>query len=206
MSTIQEPPIAATSLLPEAMPFLFNAEAFFRMIEADIFRREDRVELWDGRIYEKMAKTQAHAVSGNKSYLALVRVLPVGWFPGGENPVMIDQVRVPLPDLVVLRGVPDDFIDRRPNPADVGLIVEFSLTSLKSDTGAKLRGYAEAGIPAYWVVNLVKNVIQTYEAPVPEESRYANEAVYAVGQSVPLRLNGVLIAEIPAFDLLPIRG
>ncbi len=211
MSTVQDSPASiafstdAPSALPEEKLFLFTAELFGRMIDAEVFAAEDRVELWDGRIYEKMAKTQAHTVSGNKTLLALVRHLPAGWFPGSENPVTINQSRVPLPDLVVLRGVPDDYVDRRPAPADLGLIVEFSLTSLRSDTGSKLAGYAEANIPVYWVLDLIKNVVLVFERPIPAERRYESAQTYAVGQAVPLRLDGVLVAEIPALDLLPIR-
>ena len=36
------------------------------MLEGEVFPKEARVGLWDGRIYEKMAKTQAHAIAGNK--------------------------------------------------------------------------------------------------------------------------------------------
>ncbi len=204
MSTVQEQPVAISPStdLAEQSPYLVTSEAFCKMLEAEVFADEDRVELWDGRIYEKMAKTQAHAIAGNKVNLTLVRVLPAGWFPGNENPIKLAEKRVPLPDLVVLRGDPDDY-GRPPEPGDIGLIVEFSLTSLKHDTKVKLAAYAQAGVPAYWVLNLVDNLVQVFERPVTAERRYESSQVFAVGQSVPLRLDGVLVAEIPAADLLP---
>jgi len=208
MSLVQDPPTIAedaSTLTAGIVPYLFTAEVFGRMIDAEVFADEDRVELWDGRIYEKMAKTQAHTVSGNKVNHTLTRLLGNGWFTGNENPVTINQYRVPLPDFVVLRGIPDDYIDRRPSPGDVALIVEFSFTSLRSDTGSKLAGYAEANIPVYWVLDLIKNVVLVFERPIPAERRYESAQTYAVGQAVPLRLDGVLVAEIPALDLLPIR-
>ena len=209
MSTVQDASPAntgAAEIQPagsEPTPHHFTAEAFFRMIDAGVFGDDDRVFLRDGRIYEKMAKTQAHAVAGNLAYLTLARLLPAGWFPGGENPVTIGTSTVPLPDLVVLRGNPRDYLRRRPEPGDVGLIVEFSLSSLKFDTTTKLGDYAGANIPVYWVVNLAANVILVFETPIPAERRYEVARTYAVGQSIPFRLDEVPIAEIPAADLLP---
>ena len=213
MSTVRYAPATAllapgiAPLVPEdATPHLISAATFGRMLEAEVFPDDSRIELWDGRIYEKMAKTQAHAVTGNLVALELARVLPAGWFQGSENPLTINQARIPLPDVVILRGSPKDYLHRLPLPADVGLIVEISVTSLRFDTGAKMVGYAAASIPVYWVLNLVANVILVFEQPNPTERRYQSAQIYAVGQAVPLRLDGVLIAEIPSLDLLPVRA
>ena len=206
MSTVEAPPMMAATDLSELTPLLIDAVTFGRMLDAEVFPDDVRVELWDGRIYAKMAKTQAHAVAGNLTALCLTRALPDGWFPGGENPVTINQQRVPLPNLVVLRGTPKDYIDRRPEPADVGLVVEFSLSSLRSDIGPKLAGYATANILAYWVLDLIKNVVLVFERPIPAEGRYESIQIIAIDQTVPLRLDGILIAEIPAIDLLPVRA
>ena len=205
------PAMPAASVPQPALPeevaaYLISAATFGRMLQAEVFPDDERIELWDGRIYEKMAKTQAHAVAGNLVAFQMARVLPVDWFAGSENPVMMNQVRTPLPDLVILRGAPKDYLNRLPLPADVGLIAEFSLTSLRYDTGAKLAGYAAANIPVYWVLNLIDNVILGFERPVPAESRYESAQTYTIGQTVPLWLDGTLIAEIPVLDLLPVRG
>ncbi len=211
MSAIQEaPPTVLTpdtaSSSPAGMPYLITADVFRKMLEAEVFADEDRVELWDGRIYEKMAKTQAHAVTGINVTMTLVRALPPGWCLSGENPIALGEKSTPLPDFAVLRGAGGDYLARRPNPADTGLIIELSLSSPKYDMGVKLAKHAEASIPAYWVLDLSENVVQVFERPIPTERRYESSQVFAVGQSVPLRLDGVLVAEIPAKDLLPVRG
>ena len=205
MSTALDPPVVKTPLAA-GVPFMFTADAFFRMIEAGVFHREDRVGLWEGRIYQKMAKNIPHSNTSMILPFTINRILPDGWFLMAENPVNLGPRLAPLPDYCVLRGVPKDYLGRHPVATDIGLLIELSDSSLKHDTSVKWTTYAEAGIPAYWVVNLVQNLIQTYETPVPAEGRYALEAVYAVGQSVPLRLDGILIAEIAALDLLPVRA
>ena len=203
-SVLERSPVEAPSS-PEVVPYLFTTDEFYRLLESEFFPREARVWLWEGRIYEKMAKTQAHAVSGNKVNITLMRALPPGWFVGGENPVTVAERKAPLPDLIVLRGEPDDYIDRRPGAADVGLVVEISLTSLKFDTGAKLSAYASVGIPAYWVVNLLDGVVLVYSDPIPSEGRYASMATIKPGESFSFTLNGVEVGPIAASDLLPAR-
>ncbi len=216
MSTAHAAPTAAPIAEPESAtapdrpvvegtPYLFSTEAFYRMIELGVFPRESRVGLWDGRIYEKMAKTQAHAVAGINVTMTLMRAVPPGWCFSHENPVTVGPNKAPLPDVVVLRGIGDDYLDRRPVAADVGLVVELSLTSLKFDTGAKLAGYASAGVPAYWVVNLVDGVVHVYSDPIPAEGRFASSATVARGESFPFALGGVPVGPIAASDLLPGR-
>ena len=145
-SVLERLPVNAPAL-PEGRPYLFSVDDFYRMIELGIFPRESRVGLWKGRLYEKMAKTQAHVVAGINVTMTLAEgaapgMVPLGWESDRDRPER------PLPDMVVLRGVGNDYLDRRPGPADVGPVVEFSPTSLKEDTGPKLAAYASAGIPA----------------------------------------------------------
>ncbi len=205
MSTTLEPSPAEAPAHPEGSPYLFTTEDFDRMIEADVFPDEARVELWDGRIHEKMAKTNAHAVAGINATMTLFRNLPPGWCLSHENPIVVRSDRAPLPDLVALRGTGNDYVDRRPQAADIGLIVELSLSSLKFDTGAKLAGYAEAGVPTYWVVNLVDWVIFAHTSPLPAERRYASVATFKPGDLIPLTLGGAAIAPIAASEILPAR-
>ena len=212
MSTVQKstPTVAHTEDGRPAsfpgQPFLFSAEAFRKMIDADVFADDDRVELWDGWIITKMANKVPHSNASMFLSYKLNQILPEGWLLTGENPINLGPNQTPLPDHFVLRGTPRNYSGRYPDPAEVGLVVEIAETSLRRDTTVKLAGYAAAGIPTYWVINLIKNVIQTYETPIPAEGRYESMQTYAVGQAVPLRLSGVLIAEIPASDLLPARS
>ncbi len=65
MATATEPVPAATAIVPgedaEDRLVDLNADQFFGMIEAGLFAPERRAFLWGGRLYEKMAKTVAHA-------------------------------------------------------------------------------------------------------------------------------------------------
>ncbi len=205
MSTaLEQSPVEALSS-PVEMPYLFSVDEFYRMVEIGIFAPERRVSLWEGRLYEKMAKTQAHAVAGINITMTLARTLPPGWCLSSENPITVGPDKAPLPDMVVLRGVGNDYLDRRPSVADVGLVVEISMSSLKFDTGAKLAAYASAGIPAYWVVNLLDRVVHLHSDPIPEEGRFTSVATLKPVESFPFSLDGTPIGPIAASDLLPAR-
>jgi Uma2 family endonuclease len=204
MSSVLEQPPVETDSSPEEVPYLFSTDEFYRLLDCEFFPREARVGLWEGRIYEKMSKTQAHAATSIDVNMQLVRALPPGWSVSGENPLTVGPNKAPLPDLVVLRGIGKNYLKRRPEAADVGLVVEFSLTSLKLDKGSKLESYAKAGIVAYWVLNLKDIVIHAYESPIPEEGRYGSVMNYAPGESIPFTLDGVRVALIAVSDLLPL--
>lgn len=55
-----------------------------------------------------------------------------------------------------------DYSRRHPEPQDITLIVEVAETSLGFDRGEKAILYASAGIPEYWIVNLIDKQIEVY--------------------------------------------
>src|SRR5271168_5172653 len=110
MTTVTELPVM--SGFAEA-PYLITSDLFTRMVEQGMFARDQRVFLWGGRLYEKMAKSKARAAVQNAFVGALARRLPQGLFVGAENPVRLDETHLPLPDLVVARGNPLDYFDTR---------------------------------------------------------------------------------------------
>lgn len=203
MSTVLEQSPVETTPTPEETLYRISTEEFYRMLEREVFPKDARVGLWNGWIYERMSKTQAHAVASINAITTLGRILPAGWCLSGENPFTLSENKAPLPDMVVLRGKGNDYFKRRPEAADVGLVIEFSHSSLRIDTGSKLEAYARAGVVAYWVFNLKDDVIQVYENPISEQGRYASTAIYRREDAIPFSLNGTLISNIAAIDLLP---
>ena len=73
------------------------------------------------------------------------------------------------------------------------------------DRDDKGRIYAGSVIPIYWIVNLVDHQVEVYTAPsgpTPAPA-YAQRQDFRAGMGVPLVLDGVAVATIPAADLLP---
>ena len=52
--------------------------------------------------------------------------------------------------------------ERHPSPNEIYLVVEVSETTLKQDEGKKLLAYQDAGIPEYWIVDVVAKVVRIY--------------------------------------------
>jgi Uma2 family endonuclease len=202
MSSVLDRPSVESPSSPEGNPYLFSVDDFYRMVDLDFFPDDARVGLWEGRVYEEMAKKQAHSFSWARLNAALLPILPHGWSLWAECWIAISPDKVPLPDMVILRGDLEAYRKRRPLAEDVGLLIELADTSLKIDTGTKLKAYARAGIPAYWVFNLKEDVIYIYTDPVPSEDRYASMTTIGREGSIPFVLDGTQVAMIPASSVL----
>ena len=64
-----------------------------------------------------------------------------------------------------MRGPRTRYRDRHPEPTEIGLLIEFSDSSLRVDRVGKGRIYARAGIPVYWVVNVPEKLVEVYTQP-----------------------------------------
>src|SRR5687768_13798213 len=102
------------------------------------------------------------------------------------------------------RGSLDEL--RQGHPRHAALIVEVAESSLGIDRGRKATLYARAGIPDYWIVNLVDRTLEIHREPVaaPETApgwHYAEGRSLGPGETVsPVAAPG---ARIPVVDLLP---
>jgi Uma2 family endonuclease len=118
------------------------------MLSCGAIQDARRVELWEGQLVEKMGKNQPHIIAQAKLNVILVQVLPAGWHVLVEGALRLGPLHVPEPDLVIVRGAPDDYQDDPPTPADVGLVVEIADSSVLKDLGRMRAAYAAGGVPA----------------------------------------------------------
>lgn len=144
---------------------LFTADEYHRLIEVGILGENDRVELLAGEICEAAAIGSSHAGCVNR----LNR-----WFSariGGraivavQNPVLLDPLSEPEPDLTLLRPRDDFYSKSHPTPSDVLLLIEVADSSWQLDRGAKLRLYAAAMIPEVWLIHLGERAIHVFRQP-----------------------------------------
>ena len=89
--------------------------------------------------------------------------------------------------------------------ADCCLVVEVADRSLAGDRGKKLAGYARAGIPVYWLVNLPEARLEVYTSPggPPEKPDYDKRCDHVASEEVPLVIEGREVARLSVRDLLP---
>lgn len=195
------PPISEDAL------YEFATDAFLRMVESGEFPEEARVYLEDGRIYEKMAKTNAHGLVGSIISTCLIRRLPPGWAVIPEGQFKLDDKNSPLPDITIVRGEPRDYLveDRYPDVGDVGLVVEIAVTSLAKDLGHNLERYARNKVPNYWVADVPGKRILVHSKPRVQkgDGRYAQVTIVGPGESFSLLLDGQNATRFTYEELMP---
>jgi Uma2 family endonuclease len=87
-----------------------------------------------------------------------------------QNPVRLNELTEPQPDLTVIR--PRDYTPSLPGPEDV-LLIEVSDTTLAYAHNVKLPLYARAGIGEVWIANLPAEAIERYTHPSANGYRHA---------------------------------
>ncbi len=121
-----------------------------------------------------------------------------------EGPIGLDEESKPEPDVAVVPGGPEDY--RSMHPSHPALTVEVAESSLGSDRERKGSVYARAGLPDYWILNLVDSVLEVYREPTVDLSapfgwRFARREIF----NDPARVSALAAprASIRVGDLLP---
>ncbi len=182
-----------------------SVSQYHAMIGAGILSSRDRVELLEGLLVTKMPKHPPHVLAAKLLHAAMARLLPAGWHVSKEDPIVLPPESEPEPDLCVLRGDPRDYATRNPEPAEIALVVEVADSTLAFDRGFKLRLYARAGLPLYWIVNLTEGVVEIHGDPAPDapEPSYRRREVIGRDGVLTLELPGAEPIQIAARDFLP---
>jgi Uma2 family endonuclease len=182
----------------------FSVEAYEEMIRAGIITEDDPIELLDGWITEKMTKNPPHIVASELARDAIGRILPSGWFVVSQEPLRL-TVSMPEPDVMVVRGDVRSYVERLPRAEDVALVVEIADTSLSRDQGLKKSIYAQAGIPCYWLVNLIDHRIEEYTDPVTsgENADYRQRRDYSGKDEIAFLLERRQVASVSVREMMP---
>lgn len=157
-----------------------TADDFELLDRHGAFAAYRKTELIDGEIYFVNAQHRPHAMVKMRLYDALrdaLRTLETSYTPVCEATLALSPTDRPEPD-VMLTSEPDGdgFFPR----SSIALVIEVSDTTLKDDLGRKLRRYAAAGVPEYWVADVNGRVIHRMWAPVG--SRYAQRDEVRFGE------------------------
>jgi len=175
----------------------FTRAEYHRMAEVGILHEHDRVELIRGEIVQMSPPGRRHkAFAGNLSQLLVTRLAgrATVWM---QNPIVLTEDTEPQPDIAVLRRGAVSYKERDACGEDTLLLIEVADTSLAYDRSTKLRLYAEAGIPEYWVVDCSAEAIETYRDPGPEGYR----DVTRVAGTATLRLQAFPDVELTTADI-----
>lgn len=179
----------------------FSVPRYQEMIRQGILDVNDHVELLENYVVLKMSRNPRHDDVLDHMYEKLIPLKPAGWRFRSQSAIALQDSQ-PEPDLAFIRG--NSFASRHPLSTELALVIEVAESSLMRDRNDKGRIYARAGIPIYWLVNLIDNRIEVYTQPSGpcEDPAYASCDMFAAGQSIPLVLDGNNVATLPVNELL----
>jgi Uma2 family endonuclease len=174
-----------------------------RLVGLGVFDEDERIELLDGQLMVREPQGSRHGVAIELADSVLRAALGPGWRVRVQLPIALDEGSEPEPDLSVVAGDPRE--SRHRHPSRPALIIEVAESTLALDRDIKGPLFARAGVPEYWIVNLVSETIEVHRDPEPEPAtgmwRYASVRVlHAAGEATLLAAPAV---RIRVADLLP---
>jgi Uma2 family endonuclease len=162
-------------------PFRWTRDRYDQLVESGLIA-DTHIELIDGELVEiEVTHSPRHATAIVRVTEALRRAFPQHLIRV-QLPIAVTDRDEPEPDVAVVAGTADDYQTHHPASAD--LVVEVSETSLRYDRLEKAALYARAGIPVYWILDLLSDVVLVHRDPVAGQygqvdTRYRGEPLWA---------------------------
>jgi len=180
--------------------YRWSVEACYRLRELGFL--EGKFEVIDGEVVNKMGQKPPHRIAV---------ILLAEWLAGlfgarrvqTEGPIALTSpdgdYSEPEPDVAVTHQPTTAFVNHHPGPEDIGLVVEVSDTTLRTDLLVKARLYARAGIAEYWVVDLNTRQVHVHRRPV--DGNYGDITV--IPEAGRLTTLATPASSIAVIDVLP---
>jgi|SRR5579884_2638710 len=184
--------------------FRLTVEQYHELIQSGKLTADAPVELLEGLLVYQMPKNTPHATATRLCRRVIEPLLPTGWFYDSQEPITLPDGE-PEPDGMVVRGQIEDYTRSHPGPGDVALVIEVADTTLDRDLGLKLRSYARAEVPIYWVLDLLSLTLHVFSNPDPfaPEPAYRRHEQFHIGEHVPLSVAGQHVGQITVASLFP---
>jgi len=189
-----------------------NVGQYHQMIRDGILLDGEPIELIRGTLVYKDRRDKTGGVmthgSRHLNTLNKLNAILSKWVAGRaaflqiQGPIILNSESEPEPDCSLILGSVDDFRDDVPDAAAVLAVFEVANSSLRTDGRTKLRLYAEASIPLYFIVNLKDNLIEVHSEPIPAESQYGNRIEFASGDTLQVAVGDIGTFSIAVQELL----
>jgi Uma2 family endonuclease len=172
--------------------YRFTVKDYHRMVEAEIFKPKERVELIDGEVVQMSPIGSPHGACVDRLTQRFILGLGERAIVRTQGPIQVGEFSQPQPDVALLRARSNFYADQHPMPPDVLLVVEVADTSLRYDLQRKAPLYIAGGVPEVWVVDLVAEVIHV-ATPAGSRTVGAGESLApAAFPNVVLEVAGIL--------------
>lgn len=197
MSALLTPPPGGRNPVPLLR---WTVKQFHDLGDAGVFEGR-RPFLIDGIIYEQGFINEPHAIAILLGQEVLAGIFGAGWVVRNQLPLVLGLDTDPRPDFAVVRGTPRA---QRPHPTTAELVIEVADSTLDTDLTEKAELYATAGIPDYWVIDVLNRIAHVLRDPGPLATggtAYRDtQVIDAAGTVTPL---AAPTATVRVADLLP---
>jgi Uma2 family endonuclease len=156
-----------------------SRDAYERLVDLGVFD-EARVELLYGVVVPMSLQKAPHAATVARLVEKMILALAGRASVRAHSPFAASEDSEPEPDVAV---VPSGDYETE-HPSSAYLLVEVAESSVQRDRGPKLRVYADAGVPEYWIIDLGRRVIEVWQAP--SDGEYRSLSTFSGADSVVL--------------------
>jgi Uma2 family endonuclease len=153
---------------PRVLRRRFTVDEYHRMGEAGVLHEDDRVELLDGEVVLMSPIGGPHTACVKRFTQLLVLRAHGQAIVSIQDPVELDELSEPQPDLALLRPRDDFYESAHPRPDDVLLAIEVGDSSVRFDREIKAPLYARAGVREVWLVDLPASEVSVCRRPGAE--------------------------------------
>lgn len=173
-------PVQVAHLIEPERVVKLRREQFEQMIAGGMFDEHDRIHLLDGVLVQMSPQGDEHARTIVRINNLLARLVGARADIAPQVPFRAGAYSRPEPDLAIWpSAAPGEPVPERPL-----LVIEVAVSSVRADRLVMAPIYAAAGVPEYWIVNLVDRVVERHTEPSGE--RYARIEPLRAGQEVAL--------------------
>lgn len=144
-------------IAPETIRPLSRAE-YDRMVALGWFE-DERVELLQGVLVRMSPQGARHVSITRRLNRLLMQALGERAEVQIQGPLALTDDSEPEPDVAL---IPFGYDDELPDRAY--LVIDVADSSLSKDRGVKARLYAAAGVPEYWIVNVIDQSVEVHRA------------------------------------------
>jgi Uma2 family endonuclease len=183
--------------------YKLTAEQVLRMAEAGLLPEEGRTELLDGVLYH-MTKGELHnatATAVGRALRAPVDRAPRPHHVRADCSNTADPHSLPEPDVTIVPGGVFDYGTTPPPLSALALVVEVNYSTPEVHT-LKLALYARAGVPVYWVVDVLERQVVEYTGP-NGRGGYDHRVVRRPGETLDVVIDGHACGQVRVEDIVP---
>lgn len=163
----------------------FNILQYHQMNQSSILTEDDRVELINGEIIEMSPIGTKHTSCVRRLISLLSKLLAELAIIDVQNPITLNNLSEPQPDITLLKPRADFYENSHPQPQDIFLLIEVADSSIEYDREVKIPLYANSGISEVWLVDINEQIIIVYR--YPNENNYNQITTFRRGEKISIQ-------------------